>query len=198
MAIDTRAFFSSALGRIVTAILLAVCAFFGFGPDQWVRWVMPGPDTDLSVWVARLIFLFFGSVGLVLWVSFLIRNELTYKNAPERISALDFFKEAAKRGIDFCGKSHAILHLCRALQQAASEGVVQLWGKARYQTDVFLQIPKEHWFESRIYWESAFEIVHPGEIKAGPLGSDHAKSTESQRFVPRKSCFSALEPHFLY
>jgi hypothetical protein len=56
------------LGKVAATIFIAICAFFGFGPDEWVRLVMPGPDTNLALLVARIVFLVLGAAVLGLFL----------------------------------------------------------------------------------------------------------------------------------
>jgi hypothetical protein len=93
-------------------------------------------------------------------------------DAPIRMPLKEFFREAEKYGIDFKGASHAILDLCKELRQAGSDGFLQFWGRARFQNDPLLPIPKEHWYEYEIDWVPAFDLAGPnGGIKG--VGTDN-------------------------
>lgn len=90
---------------------------------------------------------------------------LKTENTKERIPFIDFLKEAERCGIDFKGTSHAILELCQKLRQAASDGIIEIYGRERFQNDPFVLIPKEHWHEFEIDWVGAFKLIGEGEIK---------------------------------
>lgn len=97
-------------------------------------------------------------------------------SSPELLSAriplIEFFREAEKHGTDFRDASHAILDLCKELRQAGSDGLLQFWGRARFQNDPLLPIPKEHWYEYGIDWVPAFDLAGPnGGIKG--IGTDN-------------------------
>ena len=92
-------------------------------------------------------------------------QQFTEPSSIERISLIALLREAQELGIDFTGDSHAVLKLCEKLRQEASDGVLQIWGRARNHSDPFLPIPKEHWYEFEIDWTLAFNFSPPhGEI----------------------------------
>jgi hypothetical protein len=58
-------------GRIIGAIILAICAFFGFAPEDWVTGLLPLPWSDTALVLARVTFLVIGGGAVVfLWQSF--------------------------------------------------------------------------------------------------------------------------------
>lgn len=58
-------------GRVIGAILLAVCAFFAFAPEDWVTGLLPLPWSDTALVLARVTFLVIGGgAAVLLWRSF--------------------------------------------------------------------------------------------------------------------------------
>lgn len=142
--------------------LASWAAFIGF--QQVPSWLT---ETKADTW-ATYIGIAILSISLCLWLWSRTRQRLTIEPARtfERITLLEFFKEAEKQGLNFKATSHTILDLCKELRQVASEGILELWGRARSDSDPLLLIPKEHWYEFRIDWVGAFELAAPnGRIK---------------------------------
>ncbi len=114
-----------------------------------------------------------------------IDGDIKLKNLSltnERISLLALFKEAEKYGLNFSGNSHAILEVSKALRQAASDGVLQFWGRERRQNDPLISIPATHWKEFQIDWVSAFALGPPkGEIKGFSNDNFFVSSRDSSR-----------------
>jgi len=136
-------------------------------------------------WVAEVLELFpdnpliFGAIGLgfVLW-DVQSRQKQRESSAPqsiERISIIEFFREAHRRGVYLFDDSRAIRELCNRLKQDAADEVLVIWGKARHHSGTFLHIPHKTWQEYAIDWPSAFELDHSsGAIKGFPKEPEDA------------------------
>jgi hypothetical protein len=64
-----RTFWMAFFGRLAATAFVALCGLLGFGPDEWVRFVIPGPDTSISLIAARVVFLLLGAgvLGVALY-----------------------------------------------------------------------------------------------------------------------------------
>lgn len=70
MTVIIRAFFGSLLGKLAATLFLAVCAYFGFGPDKWMPWIVESASP--ITFVMRIVFLALGAVVLLLWGYYLV------------------------------------------------------------------------------------------------------------------------------
>jgi hypothetical protein len=66
------------IGNLVYALFAGVCTVLGFGPSQWVEFLISGMPIFITPGIARLVFLLLGSLTLVslLWQRIASRNSL--------------------------------------------------------------------------------------------------------------------------
>ena len=94
-----------------------------------------------------------------------------------RISVLDLFHEAERRGLRFMGDGDDVLEFVKALRQAGSDGTLIFWGRNKRESDPLIRIPAAHWHDFSIDWEAIFALGPPsGHIKGFktenfPIGS---------------------------
>jgi len=113
-----------------------------------------------------------------------LKSRWTPKARPlQRISVLDFFKEAQRRGFNLMGRHRTALTLASDLRQAALDETVQTWGRQRSLAGggrMLVKIPATHWKEFRIYWEGCFELGPDSEI-TGFAGDNSLVGTHGTR-----------------
>jgi len=105
----------------------------------------------------------------------------------ERISVLDFYKQAQWSGFNLMGGSRTALTIAQDVRQAALDGTLQTWGKTNPTGSPLVKIPAEHWKEFRLYWEQCFRIGPPdGQIVGfaddnSLVGTNGARTTNDGR-----------------
>ncbi len=64
-----KGFFGAFLGKLAAACFIALCIIFGFGPDQWVIWMLADLPKYITPESARAVFIFLGASTLLalLW-----------------------------------------------------------------------------------------------------------------------------------
>jgi hypothetical protein len=62
-----KVFWLAFLGKLAATAFLAACAFYGFGPEKWVRAVLPPGIGDAWLLAVRIAFLVCGAAAIVIW-----------------------------------------------------------------------------------------------------------------------------------
>ena len=82
MSVFWKAFFGGSVGKIVVSVFLAVCFFFGFGPDLWVRAMFTDSFPYVEPWLVRTVFLILAAftAAVLAWSLLALRS----KKPPNR------------------------------------------------------------------------------------------------------------------
>jgi hypothetical protein len=105
----------------------------------------------------------------------------------ERISVLDFYKQAHQSGFKLMGGARTALTIAQDIRQAALDGTLQTWGKTDSIGGPLVKIPPEHWKDFRLYWEQCFRFGPPdGQIEGfaddnSLVGTNGTRTTSNHR-----------------